>query len=149
MEAAVGGAIGYLLKGAPITDLLTSIDIIHEGGIWVDSYLPRYVFNTFLRHGRYGAKNLVKLTPQELKVLSLVAHGMGNDKIGTRLYISEKTVKNHLTHIFTKLRVSGRQQAVGRFLGGNKSTRRKQLLPSGRITPKAKAPRRKLVVIRD
>jgi DNA-binding CsgD family transcriptional regulator len=49
---------------------------------------------------------------------------MGNDKIGTRLYISEKTVKNHLTHVFAKLRVSGRQQAVGRFLGGNKSTRR-------------------------
>ena len=126
MEAAIGGARGYLLKGAPIADLLAAIDIIHKGGIWVDSYLPRYVFNTFLRHGRYGAKNLIKLTPQELKVLSsLVAHGMGNDKIGTRLYISEKTVKNHLTHIFAKLRVKGRQQAVNYFLAGNKSTRHK------------------------
>ena len=149
MGAAIGGARGYLLKGAPITDLLTAIDIIHEGGIWVDSYLPRYVFNTFLRHSVKRAKNLVKLTPQELKVLSLVAHGMGNDKIGTRLYISEKTVKNHLTHVFAKLRVSGRQQAVDYFLGGNKSTRREQLLPPGGIPPKAKAPRRKLVVIRD
>jgi len=121
MEAAIGGARGYLSKGAPIADLLTAIDIIHEGGIWVDSYLPRYVFNTFLRHGRYGAKNLIKLTPQELKVLSLVAHGMGNDKIGTRLYISEKTVKNHLTHIFAKLRVRGRQQAVDYFLAPGES----------------------------
>ena len=125
MEAAIGGARGYLLKGAPITDFLTAIAIIHEGGIWVDSHLPRNEFKTFLRHSLKRARNLVKLTPQELKILSFVAHGIRNSEIGSRLYISEKTVTNHLTHIFAKLSVSGRQQAVDYFLAGNKSTRRK------------------------
>ncbi len=122
MEAAVGGAQGYALKGAPIADLLIAIGVIHAGGIWVDSLLPRRVFHAFLHHSGERAGKLAKLTRQELKILSLAAHGMRNDGIGSRLYISKKTVKNHLTHILAKLRVSGRQQAVSQLLSNNKST---------------------------
>ncbi len=128
MEAAIGGAKGYLMKGAPITDLLTAIITIQAGGIWVDSYLPRNVISTFLRHSGKRAENLVKLTPQELKILTLIAHRMHNKEIGSRLNISEKTVKNHITHIFAKLKVSSRKQAVNQFLNKNGNTRREKLL---------------------
>jgi len=122
MEAAVGGAQGYILKGAPIADLLIAIGVIHAVGIWVDPHLPRHVFHTFLHHSGGRAGKLAKLTRQELKILSLAAHGMRNDGIGSRLYISKKTVKNHFTHILAKLRVGGRQQAVRQFLSKNYST---------------------------
>ncbi len=88
----------------------------------MDSHLPRHVFHTFLHHSGERAGKLAKLTRQELKILSLAAHGMRNDEIGSRLYISKKTVKNHLTHILAKLRVGDRQQAVSQFLSENKST---------------------------
>ena len=116
LEAAVGGAKGYVLKGAPVADLLSAIATIHAGGIWVDPHLPRQIFRSFLRHSGEHAEALAKLTRQELKILSLVAHGMNNPKIGSRLHISEKTVKNHFTHIFAKLGVADRQKAVSLFL---------------------------------
>ena len=121
-EAAVGGAQGYILKGAPIADLLIAIGVIHAGGIWVDSNLPRHVFHAFLHHSGERAGKLAKLTLQELNILSLASHVIRNDEIGSRLYISKKTVKNHLTHILAKLGVGGRQRAVSQFLSENNST---------------------------
>ncbi len=121
LEAAIGGARGYILKDAPVDDLLTAIATIHAGGIWVDASLPPQVFHTFLRQRVTRAGKLGKLSRQELNVLSLLAQGMGNREIGFRLHICEKTVKNHLTHIFAKLGVVGRQQAVRHFLPAKKS----------------------------
>lgn len=107
LEAAIGGAQGYILKGTPIADLLTAIATIHEGGIWVDPHLPPHVFHTFLRHkGNGKSRKLAKLSRQELKILSLVLPGMKNKEIGTRLQISQRTVKNHLTPL-----LSGRLRA--------------------------------------
>ena len=56
------------------------------------------------------------LSRRELAILSLVVRGMKNREIGVRLHISEKTVKNHLTHVFAKLGVTSRQQAVLSFV---------------------------------
>ncbi len=112
LGAAVGGARGYILKGATVSDLLTAIATIHAGGIWVDPHLPPQLFHTFRRHSGQRARRVGDLSRQELKVLSLLAQGMSNKEIGSRLHIGEKTVKNHLTKIFSKLEVSGRQQAV-------------------------------------
>jgi DNA-binding NarL/FixJ family response regulator len=121
LEAAVGGAQGYALKGAPISDLLSAIATIHAGGVWVDPHLSPQVFHTFLRYKGEGADNLGRLSRQELRVLSLLAQGMSNKEIGAHLHISQKTVKNHLTHVFAKLGVAGRQQAVLYFLAEKNS----------------------------
>jgi len=121
LEAAVGGVLGYVLKGASITDLLQAITIIHEGGIWIDPRLPPPVFRAFLGQVGKAAPNLGQLSRQELHILSFVSQGLGNKEIGARLYISEKTVKNHLTHIFDKLGVRNREQAALALLAGEKS----------------------------
>jgi DNA-binding NarL/FixJ family response regulator len=115
IEAAVGGAHGYISKAASVTDLCTAIDTVHAGGIWADSHLPPRVFHTFLHCKGEAVRNLKELSRQELTVLTLLAQGMSNQQISIRLHISPKTVKNHLTHIFAKLRASNRQQAAQRF----------------------------------
>jgi DNA-binding NarL/FixJ family response regulator len=117
LEAAIGGAQGYVLKGAPIAGLLDAIVTVHTGGVWGDPHLPPHVFRTFLKRGDQKPEGLEQLSRQELQVLALVSRGMGNREIGTRLYISQKTVKNHLNHIFAKLGVTGRRQAVLSFIG--------------------------------
>ena len=116
LEAAVGGAHGYILKGASIADLLSAITTIQAGGVWVDPQLPRQVFHTFLNQGGKATTSLGQLSWQELQILSFVSQGMNNQEISARLYISRKTVKNHLTHIFAKLGVTNRRQAALAFL---------------------------------
>ena len=124
IEAAVGGVRGYLLKGAPISELITAMGVVHAGGIWVDANLPRQVFQTFLSRSRKRDDSVAKLTRQELKILALMAHGTRNSEISSYLHISQKTVKNHLTHIFSKLKVKSREQAVSRLVAKEKRTRR-------------------------
>jgi DNA-binding NarL/FixJ family response regulator len=115
IDAAVGGAHGYISKAAPVIDLCTAITTVHAGGIWADSHLPPRVFHTFLHCKGEAVQNLKELSRQELTVLTLLAQGMSNQQISLRLHISPKTVKNHLTHIFAKLRASNRQQAARQF----------------------------------
>ncbi len=114
-EAAVGGAHGYISKAASVADLCTAITTVYAGGIWVDPHLPPRVFHTFLHCKGETVQNLKELSRQELTVLTLLAQGMSNQQIGIRLHISPKTVKNHLTHIFAKLRASNRRQAAQQF----------------------------------
>ncbi|MGE0822036.1 MAG: response regulator transcription factor [Candidatus Binatia bacterium] len=115
IEAAVGGAHGYISKAASLADLCTALVTIHAGGIWADPHLPPRVFHTFLHCKGDAAQELKELSRQELTILSLLAQGLSNQQISTRLHISPKTVKNHLTHIFAKLRTSNRHQAAQRF----------------------------------
>ena len=115
LEAAVGGAHGYISKAAPVLDLCTAITAVDAGGIWADPHLSPRVFHTFLHCKGDTAQNLKELSRQELTVLSLLAQGMSNQQISLRLHISPKTVKNHLTHIFAKLRASNRRQAAQQF----------------------------------
>lgn len=121
----MGGIKGYVLKAGPVSDLLTAIAIVHSGGTWADANLPLQIFHIFLhRHGRRAYK-LGKLSRQEMKVLCLLAGGISNKEIGAHLYISQKTVKNHFTHVFAKLGVVDRQQAIRLFLVERKDPRRK------------------------
>ncbi len=114
MEAVVGGADGYVVKTSSIPDLLDAIAAVSTGSIWVDPCLPRQIFQAFLDYNAesHGIQKVARLTRQELQILSCVSRGMKNMEIGRRLYISRKTVKNHLTHIFDKLEVVSRQEAV-------------------------------------
>lgn len=119
LNTAKGGAKGYILKGTDSQTLLKAIKTVHRGEIWVDRELPYGESFTEIarRHearvpgGAEGGMIQV-LTKRELEILTLVAEGLTNDEIGKRVFISEKTVKTHLNHIFDKLNVKNRFKAA-------------------------------------
>lgn len=114
MEAALGGAKGYIVKGASVADLLGAIKVVRMGGLWIDSSLSPSAFQAFLEP-RERATKIGRLSRRELQVLSHVAQRMSNRDVGSHLHIDKRTVKNHLTHIFTKLGVSNREEASRLF----------------------------------
>lgn len=123
LRAAKGGAKGYILKSTRLQAVGDAIRVAARGGIWIDPNLPREVFDIFQRHTapaepRNGG--LEQLTRREREVLASVAEGISNRDIARKLTISEKTVKTHLTRIFTKLDVRNRVGAAVVFYNNNR-----------------------------
>ncbi|MGH7929941.1 MAG: response regulator [Candidatus Binatia bacterium] len=124
MNAAKGGARGYVLKGADFATLLQAIKRVHGGGLWIDKEIPAADIFEEIAQGQiepamaaqYDAA-VDSLTRRELEILRLVAEGMTNDEIGKKIFISEKTVKTHLTNIFDKLKVNNRFKAALMIMG--------------------------------
>ncbi len=110
-EAAVGGAHGYIVKGSSIADLLDAVETVNGGGIWADTKLPEDIRQAFLRHRLESDSKLLQLSRQEIKILTLIAQNMTNRAIALRVHVSAKTIKNHITHILSKLGVADRKQA--------------------------------------
>ncbi|MDO4910900.1 MAG: response regulator transcription factor [Corynebacterium sp.] len=105
LGAIEAGAVGYLLKDAPPSELLAAVRSAAEG----DSTLSPMVANRLMERVRAPRNSL---TPRELEVLMLVANGSSNREIGQILFLSEATVKSHLVHIYDKLGVRSRTSAV-------------------------------------
>ena len=106
LAALDAGAVGYLLKDAPPDVLFTSIRSAAEGQMT----LAPAVASKLVDRVRQPAQE--SLTPREIEVLELVADGLGNKAIASRLNLSEATIKTHLVHTFTKLDVDTRTAAV-------------------------------------
>jgi two-component system response regulator DegU len=124
MNAAKGGARGYLLKGADFATLLQAIKKVNSGGLWIDKDIPTSDTFEEIALGQMEPFTAVEhdeavesLTRRELEILRLVAEGMTNDEIGKKIFISEKTVKTHLTNIFDKLKVNNRFKAALMIMG--------------------------------
>lgn len=124
LNAAKGGAKGYVLKGVSSLTLVQAIKAVHGGGLWIDKELPSAeAFEEIARaqatpYESEPANEAVKsLTKRELEILRLVAEGLTNEEIGKRIFISEKTVKTHLTNIFDKLKVNNRFKAALLIMG--------------------------------
>jgi DNA-binding NarL/FixJ family response regulator len=124
MNAAKGGARGYVLKGADFATLLQAIKRVHSGGLWIDKEIPAADIFEEIAQGQMepaaGVQHdeaVESLTRRELEILRLVAEGMTNDEIGKKIFISEKTVKTHLTNIFDKLKVNNRFKAALMIMG--------------------------------
>lgn len=109
------GARGYLLKGADRTEIVRAVMAVASGeAVYGASVARRIVeFFTGAQH-QYTALVFPELTEREREVLDLVAAGCGNHEIGRRLGISDKTVRNHVSTIITKLRVRDRSAAVAK-----------------------------------
>jgi len=118
LNCAKGRARGYLLKGVSTPTLIEAIRKVHGGEIWVDRELP--AANDFAGIARANQfdpgppanATLESLTKREMEILKLVAEGLTNEEIGKKVFISEKTVKTHLTNIFDKLQVNNRFKAA-------------------------------------
>lgn len=108
------GAEGYVLKDAEPTVLIEAIRNVHNGQSYIQPNMTRELvreFNRVTLHEKEKSEEH-NLTSREIEVLELIAEGMINKEIAKQLYISEKTVKNHVSNIFKKLNVSDRTQAA-------------------------------------
>lgn len=105
------GAMGYVLKDAESRVLVEAIRTIHTGQTYIHSSMARELITEFKRI-KSGDDNPNQLSDRERDVLKLLAKGLVNREIANQLYISEKTVKNHISSIFRKLDVQDRTQAA-------------------------------------
>lgn len=108
------GAEGYVLKDAEPSVLIHAIRNVAEGQSFIQPNMTKELVKEFNRVtlNDKEKQDESNLTTREIEVLELIAEGMINKEIGKQLYISEKTVKNHVSNIFKKLNVSDRTQAA-------------------------------------
>ena len=112
-EALRSGASGFVLKDDPPEQLLSAIRVVAGGEALLSPSVTRRVIKQFTKVRQKAApKELEQLTERELEVFRLIARGLSNAEIGQELYISETTVKTHITHILQKLGLRDRVQAV-------------------------------------
>ena len=102
------GARGYLLKGASRQEIFDAVRTVYAGG----SLLEPGVTTRLLDHVREGGEQTEPLTPRELEVLALISEGLHNSEIAGRLFVTERTVKFHVSSILAKLGADNRTEAV-------------------------------------
>jgi two-component system response regulator DevR len=109
----LAGAAGYVLKQINAEDLMRAVRIVAAGGSLLDAAVTSRVLER-LRSGKHLLRDerLARLSPQEERILQLVADGLTNKQIGDRLGLAEKTVKNYMSSVLTKLRVGRRAEAA-------------------------------------
>jgi DNA-binding NarL/FixJ family response regulator len=103
--------MGLVFKSDPPEVLVKAIRKVHAGEVWLDRANTALVFRRMARNRRSRdaeEHKVKKLTKRELEIISHVAEGLKNAAIGERLFISESTVRNHLSSIFAKLEVQDR-----------------------------------------
>ncbi|MDP1821984.1 MAG: response regulator transcription factor [Archangium sp.] len=123
LEAVKAGASGYLLKGTPADKMVEAIKEVHAGGTVIQPNLARRL----LKHFRVGEAPAApepssarqqeepegkKLSTRETEILQLIAKGVSNSEAATMLTLSKATIRTHLEHIYRKLEVTNRVEAV-------------------------------------
>jgi DNA-binding NarL/FixJ family response regulator len=109
--AMKAGAVGYILKQVEGTSLLSAVRTVARGNSLIDPSLARRMIS-WMEQTNESPEELAGLTEQQLRIIALIAEGLTNKEIGNRLYLAEKTVKNHVTRILAKLGVQRRTQAA-------------------------------------
>lgn len=120
MEVIKAGAVGYLLKDIEPGMLVMAIRTVHKGESFIYPTLAKKLFGEINRQHERNLEAVKvmerskeeRLSYREIEVLEMVCKGLSNQEVAKQLFLSEKTVKNHLTSIFRKIGVSDRTQAV-------------------------------------
>ncbi|HEV2207546.1 MAG TPA: response regulator transcription factor [Verrucomicrobiae bacterium] len=114
-QALQAGACGYLLKRSSPEELLKAINEVCSGGAPMTSEIARMLVEAFQKKPANVATNEA-LTQRESEILSWLSEGLSNKEIADRVKISYDTVRAHLRHIYEKLHVRGRTEAVRKYL---------------------------------
>ncbi len=114
-EALRAGASGFMLKDVPRHELAAAVRTVHDGGAMLSPAITSRLIGRFARRLEVDTdttRRLEQLSDREREVLVEIAHGRSNSEICERLFIGAATVKSHINHLFTKLDVRDRAQAV-------------------------------------
>ena len=107
------GARGYVLKGADPSEILKVLRAVADGEAYFGPEIAKRLMNFFSALKPAPPEEAFpELTAREVEILDLIAQGHSNAKIAARLFISPRTVSNHISHIFTKLQVADRAHAI-------------------------------------
>ena len=112
IEAVRAGAHGYLLKGAPRSEVFKAIRIVSEGGSLLEPIVASKVLQYISREADAPRATPDALSPREMEVLQCLGRGLTNKEIAEVLFISERTVKFHVSAILDKLGAGNRTEAV-------------------------------------
>jgi DNA-binding NarL/FixJ family response regulator len=115
-EALKAGASGYLLKSSTPGEILDALADLRHGGAPMSSQIARKVIQSFRATDSSRSPELAQLTSREQEILSLLAQGYVTKEIAAKLFVSYATVRTHLHHIYEKLHVSSRTEAVLKYL---------------------------------
>jgi DNA-binding NarL/FixJ family response regulator len=110
--AIMAGASGYLLKQVAGSDLVGAVRTLAGGGSLLDPKATSQVLERLRRGEQAEDPRYAGLSPQERRILDLIADGMTNRQIGAQLYLAEKTVKNYVSSLLHKLGFSRRTEAA-------------------------------------
>jgi len=116
-NALAAGATGYMLKQTPPAELLAAIKEVHEGGSPMSSHIARKIVQSFQRPPEAKSDaDTYSLSPREAEVLDLLAKGFLYKEIADAMHVSYATVHTHIRHIYEKLHVRSRTEAVAKHL---------------------------------
>jgi len=117
IDAVISGAAGYLLKGTPVEKIVEAIKDVNEGGSVIQPNLARALLRLIRSQEQQAPAPAPKsetasLTKRELEILQIIAKGLSNNEAAKVLGLSKATIRTHLEHIYEKLEVSNRLEAV-------------------------------------
>ena len=129
-SAIMAGAAGYVLKEIGGSDLIGDIRRVSQGASLIDATLSKDIFDR-LRKSQKTEARLSSLSPQERRVLDLIAQGRSNRQIAEEIFLAEKTVKNYVSSLLSKLGMQRRTEAgvYAAILAERRSMNRKVVLP--------------------
>ena len=119
-NALAAGATGYMLKQTPPAELLAAIKEVHAGGSPMSSHIARKIVQSFQQPAPTTVA-AASLSPREAEVLDLLAKGFLYKEIADQMKVSYATVHTHIRHIYEKLHVRSRTEAVAKHLGQGRS----------------------------
>lgn len=114
-NALAAGATGYMLKQTPPAELLAAIKEVHGGGSPMSSHIARKIVQSFQQPA--PSPEAQNLSPREAEVLDLLAKGFLYKEIADQIKVSYATVHTHIRHVYEKLHVRSRTEAVAKHLG--------------------------------
>ena len=121
-NSLAAGSTGYLLKQTPPAELLSAIQSVNDGGSPMSSHIARKIVQSFQQPPSALSKDQ-GLSPREVQVLNLLAKGYLYKEIAENMQVTYATVHTHIRHIYEKLHVRSRTEAVAKHLGQNRPRR--------------------------
>jgi DNA-binding NarL/FixJ family response regulator len=126
VEAIQAGAVGYVLKDVGMTELMRALEAVRQGAAALDPAITRRVLGIIRERGDSGSDAFSSLTEREVEVLRLLAEGRNNGEIAETLVVSDKTVRNYVSTLLDKMKVTTRAEAANFALQHNISQYRRK-----------------------